>query len=533
MNFNLVNKAHFIGVGGIGTSALAKLMLKQNKVISGSDLNSSEITQELEKMGLIFFLGHQPGNLSDDTDLVIYSPAVPENNPERQKAKKLKIPQFSYPEFLGQISKNKFTIAISGTHGKSTTTSLLGLILEAADFDPLVIVGSKVPQWNSNLRLSQHGLTQIPLRGTQINADTQCRSTRIRTQINADNSVNPRLSAGRQSSNPRQFASSQRKSALSPRESAFIVEGCEWRAHLLNLWPKVIILTNLEEDHLDYYRDINQIIKTFQKYIEKLPKDGLLILNNDDLNLKKLKPKSRVITYGLKNKADVMAKNISVGLGKQEYDLIQNSKFIAHVILSIPGRFNIYNSLAAAAAALALKVKPKIIKEVLENFRGIWRRFELINADLRGLNADLRGQITVISDYAHHPTAVQFTIQAAREFYPNRRLIAVFQPHHRNRTKKLFGDFVKSFDQADLAIISEIYEVAGREDKKDQDINSKKLVKAIQKRIRMNKNLNLKEIIYTKDLIETKKYLFKILQPNDLVLIMGAGDIYKILTQIV
>ncbi|MGC9049140.1 MAG: Mur ligase domain-containing protein [Patescibacteria group bacterium] len=151
---NLTKKVHFIGVGGIGTSTIAKLMLKQNKIVSGSDLNSSEITQELKKLGINFFLGHRAENLSNDTDLVIYSPAVPENNPERQKAKKLGIPQFSYPEFLGQISKEKFTIAVSGTNGKSTTTSILGLILEAAGLDPLVIVGSKVQQWGSNLRLS-------------------------------------------------------------------------------------------------------------------------------------------------------------------------------------------------------------------------------------------------------------------------------------------------------------------------------------------------------------------------------------------
>ncbi|MGC9049139.1 MAG: Mur ligase family protein [Patescibacteria group bacterium] len=307
---------------------------------------------------------------------------------------------------------------------------------------------------------------------------------------------------------------------------------------MLNLSPKIIILTNLEEDHLDYYRDINQIIETFQKYTEKLPKNGVLILNADDPNLLKLGPRCRTITYGIKDKADVMALNIKISKDNQKFELVLRSNFLNHhrllkIKLNIPGPFNIYNALAVTTCALSLGVKPEIIQKVLENFHGIWRRFEVKELTI---NDKL---LTIISDYAHHPTAVRETIKAAKEFYPNRRVIAVFQPHHRNRTKKLFNDFVRSFDQADLTIISEIYDVAGRENKKDANISSKQLVEAIinyQKSgtsmragISTQANRSTKKSVwYAANLIETKKQLLKIIRPDDIVLIMGAGDIYKL-----
>jgi len=482
MDFNKIKKIYFVGIGGIGLSAIAKMMLAKKKKVFGSDLKMSEITTDLRKQGAKIFKGHKRENLASDTDLLIYSPAVPENNPERIKARKLGIPQFSYPEFLGMLSRQYFTIAISGTNGKSTTTSILGLILEKAGFDPTVIVGSKVPQWKGNSRLGKSAFN-------------------IR--------VNPRLY---------------------PRESAFlVVEACEWRAHMLNLQPKIIVLTNIEKDHLDYYRNLNHIIKTFQKYINKLPKNGILVFNADDKNLKKLKPKSKKITYGIKNRADVSAKNIALKNGKQEFDIIY-SKLKIHVSTSIPGLFNVYNMLAAVSTALALNIKPKKIKESLESFFGIWRRFEIINADKCGYLRKFTPKITLISDYAHHPTAIFKTIKAVKEFYPNRRIVSVFQPHLHSRTKKLFNDFVKSFDLADLIIISEIYDVAGR-DNIDRDISSKDLVKEISLRFK-NRKLKSKIIFYGRNLKETKEILLKNIKPNDVVLIMGAGDIYKIVNNL-
>lgn len=454
MNLKEIKKVYFVGIGGIGVSALAKMMLLLGKKVVGSDLSFSEITNDLEKKGAKIFIGHQKENLDRRTDLLIYSPAVPENNPERMVAKELNIQEISYPEFLGELSKDYFTIAVSGTNGKTTTTAMLGLILEKAGLDPTVIVGSEVksfPEGNFRLGKSRY----------------------------------------------------------------LVVEGCEWNAHMLKLHPQIIVLTNLEEDHLDYYKDLDDIIFHFQKYIDRLPKDGKLILNNDDQNLRpKLLAKNEVIKYGIKNLAEMMAEKVEINAGCQKFDLIIGAK-VCQIKLKIPGLFNVYNALAAATAAFKLGVKPEIIKETLENYTGAWRRFETRSLVINNLSLE------IISDYAHHPTAIQGTIKAAKEFYPGRRLFVVFQPHHHNRTKTLFNDFVKSFDLADIVIIPEIYGVAGRELKADENVSSKDLVKEVAERIN-------KKIIYAKDLIETKKIILENIQDNDVLLIMGAGDIYKV-----
>ena len=439
-------KIFFVGIGGIGVSALAKLFKNQGKKVIGSDKYSSEITDDLKKQGIKIYIGHNKKNLDSDTDLVIYSAAVKPEVFERKKAIKLGIKQLSYPEALGLISKDKYTIAISGTHGKSTTTAMLGLILTEAGFDPTVIVGSKLRHpsfsacsrsavdWNENIRVGQ--------------------------------------------------------------SKYFVVEACEWRAHMLELSPKIIILTNIEKDHLDYYKSFKNLKQAFKKYVSKLPKNGLLVVNADDkvcLEVAK-SAKCRVVTYGIKNKP------------------------IPQFTLQIPGRFNVYNALAASTCALELEVKPEIIKKVLTDFKGIWRRFELIEADKRGYMP----KITLISDYAHHPTAVRETLKAAKELYPNRRLIAVYQPHHFDRTKRLFKEFVRAFDLADFIVLNEIYDVPGREVIKK--ISSNDLVRELKKR-------GLKAI-FARNLKETKKLLLENIKGEDVILIMGAGDIYQLSTSL-
>jgi len=434
-NFKKIKKIFFVGIGGIGVSALAKLFKSQGKIVSGSDKYASEITNEFKKQGIKVFIGHKQKNLDPDTDLVIYSPAVRPEIPERKKAAKLGIPQLSYPEILGVISKDKYTIAISGTHGKSTTTAMLGLILIKAGFDPTVIVGSKVgPFKYGNLRIGK--------------------------------------------SKPRT------KASLVPGKY-FIVEACEWRAHMLELNPQIIVLTNVEPDHLDYYRTFKNLKNAFKKYVSKLPANGLLVTNIDDKICREIaeSTKSKIVNYQ--------------GLNLQ-------------LRLQIPGRFNRYNALAASACALELGVKRELIKKVLANFKGIWRRFELIEADKRGYLRRFTPKITLISDYAHHPTAVKETLRAAKELYPDRRLIVAYQPHHYNRTKRLFKDFVKAFDLADLVILNEIYDVPGRET--TRKISSKDLVKELKTR-----KINA---IFTKNLKETKKRLLKNIKNEDLVLIM-------------
>lgn len=456
MELTTIKKVHFVGLGGIGVSAIARLMLAQNKIVSGSDVAESEIIEDLKNKGVKFFKDHQKENLAEDVDLVIYSPAVQEDNPERVKAKELGIKQLSYPEFLGELSKDKYTIAVSGTNGKSTTTAMLGLILEKAGLDPTVIVGSKVKSFpDDNLRIGQSDL--------------------------------------------------------------LVVEACEHKAAMLNLEPDLIVLTNLEPEHLDYYGSLENIQKNFQQYIDKLTEDGVLVVNGDDVNCDDLKFNGCTITYGINDRSELRAelKKIEAAagsVGHQIFSVKWGDDDLGEWQLQVPGEFNIYNALAASAAALHLGVKPEIIKEVLAGFPGIWRRFEKVGNN-------------IISDYAHTPTAIKGTIKAAREFYPDKRLVVVFQPHHHDRTKRFFKEFVESFDQADLIIINEIFDVAGREADKDQDVSSKDLVAEIKKRG--------KQVLYGANLAETKKLILENMQKNDLVLVIGAGDIYKVAEELV
>ncbi|MDD5043263.1 MAG: UDP-N-acetylmuramate--L-alanine ligase [Patescibacteria group bacterium] len=447
-----IKKIHFIGVGGIGISALAKLFAKQGKKVSGSDLEETAITEDLKKYQINFFSKHKSGNLDPKTELVVYSAAVPEKNPERKKAREFDIPQLSYPEVLGLISKEKDTIAICGTNGKTTTTSMAGLLLEAGKFDPLVVVGSKVENFtDGNLRFG--------------------------------------------------------------KGENFVVEACEYRAHMLNLEPKIILLTNIEEDHLDFYTGIDHIKSTFQSFIDKLPEQGVFICNADDANSMEIKTMRSRITYGIDNLANVTAKDIYSENGKQYFDVYHNGKKIDTFSLNIPGRHNVYNALAVIALGFHLKISVKRIKKALENYQGAWRRFEKIG--------EKDGAI-FISDYAHHPTSLRAVLRAAKDFYPHRRVVAVFQPHQHNRTKNLFVNFVKSLDEADLVIINEIYDVAGREEKDDEDVNSQKLVEAIKRHDKSNNRE--REVIYTPDIDYTEREIARVLDQTDVILLLGAGD---------
>ncbi|MFH1173167.1 MAG: UDP-N-acetylmuramate--L-alanine ligase [bacterium] len=457
MNLNKLKKVHFVGLGGIGVSAVAKLMLAQGKIVSGSDLARSEITDELVERGVQFFNNSQPENITSDMDLLIYSLAVPEDNPERVQAKKLKIKQLAYPEFLGMISRDKYTIAISGTDGKSTTTAMLGLILEKAGLDPTVIVGSKIKSLkDGNLRIGQ--------------------------------------------------------------SKYLVVEACEYQKAMLNLEPDIIVITNIRPEHLDCYGTFDNLKKTFQQYANKLPNKGLLIVNADDETAKALKTDQTKLTYSLDSQSDFKVKSFRVEDQKQIFQATFKQEDLGDFKLIVPGRFNIYNASGAITAALALGIKPEIIKDALASFANLWRRFEKIGEN--------NGAI-IISDFGHTPEAIKGTILAAKEFYPDRRLLVVYQPHHHDRTKRFFKEFTESFDEADLLIVNEIYDVKGREDANDQDVSSQDLVREIEKR---NKD---KKIIYSSGLEETKKLVLENMKDNDLVILIGAGDIYQIANNLV
>ncbi|MFH1712702.1 MAG: UDP-N-acetylmuramate--L-alanine ligase [Candidatus Jacksonbacteria bacterium] len=458
--FNQHNNIYFIGIGGIGVSALAKLALTSGCQIFGSDLIDSDIIADLKKLGAKIKIGKTDpyALLKKKIDLVIYSTAVPDNALILTQARRLKIPIKTYPQILGEISKQYFTIAVSGMHGKSTTTAMIGLMLESAGLDPLVIVGTKVKEWEGNIKIP-HGTWNME-HGTK------------------------------------------------EKKSIFIVEADEYRSAMLNLSPDIIVLTRIEEDHLDYYKNLTHIKREFRKYLTKLPADGCAIVNWADKNIQSI---VRLFDCSI------------VKYNYQDDDTRQKIK----KILKVPGEHNLENALAAYKVGERLGLTQKQILTGLSKFKGTWRRQELVGYFKLPLT---NYPLPIISDYAHHPTEIKATLQALREKYPKLRILLAYQPHQHNRTKMLFNDFVNAFDQADILILNEIFDVAGREANLDQDVSSQDLALKINQKIKRLKikNLKLKICYYTKTLAQTKNKILTLVQPNDIIVIMGAGDIDQV-----
>lgn len=423
-------KIHFIGIKGIGVSALAGYYLAKGHKVSGSDL----------------VLGpHRAKNVPKDADLVIHSPAVQPDNPEIKQAKKLKIKIQTYPQALGDLTKEYFTIAISGTHGKSTTCAMVALILMKAGLDPTVIIGTKLKEFgNKNFRIG--------------------------------------------------------------KSKYLVIEADEWQASFLNYWPKIIVLTNIEREHLDYYRDLKHILSTYRKYIGHLLKKGVLVINEDDINIQSmLNPK-----FQIPNSKQIQNPKSKI----QNYSIKQKESEKLRKILKVPGEHNIYNALAALTLARTLRIPDKVSFKALSEYKCVWRRFEIVK----------KKGFTIISDFAHHPTEVKATLHATREKFPNKEIWCIFQPHQYQRTYYLFNDFVKVFSEApiDKLIITDIYDVAGREKKKIKEkISSKELVRKIKK---------YEKVYLPKEKI--KDYLKRNLKGGEVVIIMGAGDVYKLLDKI-
>ncbi|MFH1643520.1 MAG: UDP-N-acetylmuramate--L-alanine ligase [Patescibacteria group bacterium] len=428
---------HIIGIGGIGTSALAKHYIYEGHTVSGSDLNESETTQSLENLGVKIFIGpHSSSNIAKDLDLVVYTLAIPFDNPELIEARNLRLKCITYPEALGELTEEYFTIAVSGTHGKSTTTSMIGLLLMEAGLDPTIIVGTKLKELdNSNYR------------------------------------------AG--------------------KSKYLVIEACEFKGAFLHYRPEIIILTNIEEEHMDFFKDLDHIFEVYTKYVQLLPENGLLIANQDDKNAyrigKKLKEPIRLSLYSIKQK---------------EFEKLKN-------ILKIPGKHNISNALAALAVARELNIKDEISFNSLGKYTGSWRRFEkkLIKINNK--------EHSLIIDYGHHPTEIRVTLESVREKYPNKEIYCIFQPHQYQRTHYLWDNFIETFKNApiDKIILTDIYDVAGREDEKIREkVSSEKLAKATQK----------ESVIYVekKNIID---HLKKELRGKEIIVVMGAGDIYKII----
>ena len=418
-----MKKAHFIGIGGIGMSALAQYFKDQDVVVTGSDREESPVTELLEKKGMRIVIGQKAENVPTGADMAVYSDAVPEDNLERARARELGIPQLSYFEMLGGVSKGKKTIAVAGTHGKTTTTGMLAKILGDAGASPTAVVGSIVKDFGSNYL---HGDSDI-----------------------------------------------------------FVVEACEYRDHLLELSPHVLVITNLEWDHTDYFPSLEALQDTFRKAIDKVPAEGIIVTDPNNRNIAPL------LRQGYAGQARI----------------IDYTKEPAYE-LRLPGEFNQNNARAAAAAARAVlpSITDSIIAESLEAFQGTWRRFEYKGKTANGAD--------VYDDYAHHPTAVKETLKALRA-KTNGKIIVAFHPHLYSRTRDLLNEFATSFRDADKAFIAPIY--AARE-VDDGTISSEILAERIRA-------TGINATALDLDVIEKK---LADAEKGDTVITMGAGDIYKV-----
>lgn len=456
---NLINSKfiYIVGIGGIGTSALARLFLGMGKKVSGSDRIQSETVEQLKKIGAKINIGHDAKYVLKDVDLLIYSEDITPTSPgfvEVAEADKRGIKKITYSKALSMLMQGHFGIGVTGTNGKSTTTAILGYILDKAGLDPTVVVGSKLSEKNQTEKFV----------------------------------ANARLGGGQY----------------------FVCEADEYYRHMLDTKPNMIIVTNIAEDHLDYYKDLTEIKSAFLEYIKALPADGIVIYNADDHNAVEVCQKAHChkFTFGIHHYADLQAINIETIPGKQEFDLHFDDQSVGRFLLHLPGKFNVSNALGACLAAIKLGVDIKVIKSALSEFYGIWRRFEKVG--------ELNGK-PVFSDYGHHPAAITGTLEAASEFYPGKKILLVFQPHHRSRTKSLFGEFVVSLARVDHVIIPEIFEVTGREHEENIDISSKDLVAEL-----------IKEKVsaeYAPDLETAGQMIRDQIINFDLVILMGAGDI--------
>lgn len=449
IDFKTPIHVHFIGVGGISMSGLASILLKQGFKVSGSDAKESELTSLLEKEGAILYYGQRAANLDDTPDLVVYTAAIHADNPEYAAAVSKQIPMLSRAEFLGQLMKNYHTpIAISGTHGKTTTTSMTSHILLAADMDPTISVGGILDAIGGNIRAGGH--------------------------------------------------------------ETFLTEACEYTNSFLHFFPKISVILNIDADHLDFFKDLEDIRHSFRKFAELLPEDGVLIVNHAIDRLSELTDglRCRVVTYGMDAACDYAVQNITFDeLAHPSFDCFKNGELLGHFSLQVPGMHNVENAAASIALADQLGIPMETAKTGLFDFGGTKRRFEK--------KGTLAG-VTIIDDYAHHPTEIKATLCAAAN-YPHKKLWCVFQPHTYTRTKALMDDFAEALTLADHVVLADIY--AARETD-TLGVSSAMLAERILARGG--------SATYLDSFDKIENFLLQNCEPDDLILTMGAGDIVKI-----
>ena len=437
-------KGHLVGIGGVSMSSLAEVLFGMGILITGSDMNESKNVQDLRALGIPVHIGHAASNLAPDVEFVVRTAAVHDENPEIMEARRRKIPVFERTQAWGAISRDYANaLCISGTHGKTTTTSMCTHILMAADRDPTVMIGGTLPLLNAGHRVG-HGDT-------------------------------------------------------------IIMEACEYYNSFLSFYPTVAVILNIEADHLDFFKDLEDVERSFHRFAERVPMNGWVVANADDENtMKTLADVHRkIVTFGLQNKADVTARNIEFRGANSHFDVIYKGRKFTDVTLHVPGMHNVKNALAATAAAICLGIRPTAVKYGLAGFNGAGRRFEF-KGKYNGAD--------VYDDYAHHPGELKVLLDTVENLNYTRTIV-VFQPHTYSRTAALFDDFVKQLRRPDLLVLAEIY--AARE-KNTIGISSAALAEQVE------------GSIFCPTAQELEEKLREIARPGDIILTVGAGDVYKI-----
>ncbi|MFH0735663.1 MAG: UDP-N-acetylmuramate--L-alanine ligase [bacterium] len=446
MIHQVINRIHFVGIGGIGMSSIAEILISQGFVISGSDLNVSDTTERLKSIGAVIYIGHKAENI-EGADVVVYSSAVALANSEVKAAVEKKIPVIKRSEMLAECMRMKYGIGIAGTHGKTTTTSMVGLVLTEAGIDPTIIVGGKLSS----------------LGGT-----------------------NARLG----------------------KSDYIVVEADEFDRTFLKLTPSIAAITTLEREHLDTYKDLDDIKAAFVEFANKVPFFGFVTLCLDEPALQDIIPliNKKIITYGTTSQADVKAVDIVHNHYESTFNVIYKGEELGSIQLKVPGLHVVKNSLVAVCIAKELGVSFEVIKKALASFSGVYRRFETKYND----------EILVIDDYAHHPTETNATLNAIRSGWKN-RLIAVFQPHLFTRTKDFYAEFGRSFLNSDIFICTDIY--PAREDA-IPGITGQLIADAA-------KSFGHKEVYYVADKTKIPEFLYDLHRKGDIIITLGAGDIWK------
>jgi len=442
---------HFVGIGGIGMSGIAEVLLNLGYRISGSDLRRSPITDRLERLGASVFEGHRTTNI-EGVQVVVTSSAVREDNPEVVEAMRKQIPVIPRAEMLAELMRLKYGIAIAGSHGKTTTTSMVATVLDRAGVDPTIVVGGRVNTLGSNARLG--------------------------------------------------------------RGDFMVVEADESDKSFLKLSPTIAVVTNIDLEHLDYYKDIEEIRSCFLQFVNKVPFYGSVIICLDDPNIQLIIPQMtrRMITYGMRAHAEVSASDVQISRDNfsSDFNVRRKGEDLGRIKLLVPGEHNVCNALAAVAVGLDLEIDFPVIAAGLESFRGTERRFQV-----KGLVEGDNGGILVVDDYGHHPTEIRATLAAAK--MSGRRLVVLFQPHRYTRTAALEEDFARSFYDADLVLIADIYSA---NEEPIPGITSDALADKIEKFGHHN-------VRYIGGVEQGKDALLEIVSSGDLVMTLGAGNVWR------